>query len=206
MNKIYIIGIGPGSKDYLLPIAKTKIEDSDLLIGTKRLLSLFKDLKKETIPLKTNLDQIVSYIKETRKEKKIALLVSGDPGLYSLLNKISKILNRKEYQVIPGISSISLAAAKIGQPWQDYKIISLHGRKINNLASQVKNNPKIALLTDSKNSPEKIAQKLLAEGISNKKIIVFENLGYTKERIIETNLKTLSKMKGFGMCVMFITN
>ena len=47
MNKIYIIGIGPGTEDYLLPIAKREIERADCLIGAKRLLSLFAELNKE---------------------------------------------------------------------------------------------------------------------------------------------------------------
>lgn len=204
MNKVYIIGVGPGSLDYLLPVAKKEIERCDLLIGAKRLLLLFKDLKKETILLDGNFDKIISSLNTARKEKRIALLVSGDPGLFSLLSKISKVLNREEYIVIPGISSISVAAARVGEMWQDFKMVSLHGRKINNLVAQVEDHPKIALFTDLKFTPEKIAKQLLSQGITNRKVIVFENLTYPQERIVEVDLETLSKMKEFNLCLLFI--
>jgi cobalt-precorrin-7 (C5)-methyltransferase len=204
MNKVYIIGVGPGSLDYLLPIAKKEIERCDLLIGAKRLLLLFNHLKKENIILEGNLDKIISNLNTIRKKKRVALLVSGDPGLFSLLGKISKVLNREEYIVIPGISSISVACAKIGEMWQDFKIISIHGRKIDNLATLVKDNPKIALFTDQKFTPTKIAKELLSKGIENRKVIVFENLTYPEERIVEVDLENLSRMREFKLCLMFI--
>jgi cobalt-precorrin-7 (C5)-methyltransferase len=204
MNKVYIIGVGPGSLDYLLPIAKKEIERCDLLIGAKRLLALFKDLKKETILLEGDFDKVISKLNTFRKEKRIALLVSGDPGLFSLLGKISKVLNREEYVVIPGISSVSVACARVGQMWQDFKIVSIHGRKIDNLATLVEDNPKIALFTDQRFTPEKIAQELLSKGIKNRRVIIFENLTYPQERIVDVDLETLSRMKGFKLCLMFI--
>ena len=47
MNKVYIIGIGSGTEDYLLPMARKEIESSDCLIGGRRALRLFQPLHKE---------------------------------------------------------------------------------------------------------------------------------------------------------------
>jgi cobalt-precorrin-7 (C5)-methyltransferase len=204
MNKVYIIGVGPGSKDYILPVAKREIKRCDVLIGARKLLSSFKSLKKETVPLEGDFDNIISYIKERYREKRIGVIVSGDPGLYSLLGKISKAFNKQEYVVIPGVSTISVAAAKIGELWQDFKIISIHGRRIENIVNGVREHQKVALLTDPEFTPEKIANYLLSKGINNRCVIVFENLTYPDERIIETDLKSLSKMGDFGLCLMFI--
>ena len=204
MNKVYIIGIGPGTEDYLLPIAKREIERADCLIGAERLLSLFRELTKEKIRLEGHFDNVIPYIKENRDKKKIAVLVSGDPGLYSFLGQLSKVLSKEEYVVIPGISAVQIAFAKIGENWQDAEIISLHGREFGNLAKEIETYTKIFLFTDLSFSPEKIAAYLLNKGIENRRAIVFENLTYPNERIIDTNLKNLSKMKGFGLCVMII--
>ena len=204
MNKIYIIGAGSGTRDYLLPIAKREIERADCLIGAERLLSLFAELTKEKIRLEGHFDNVIPYIKENRDKKKIAVLVSGDPGLYSFLGQLSKVLSKEEYVVIPGISAVQIAFAKIGENWQDAEIISLHGREFGNLAKEVKNYAKIFLFTDLSFPPEKIAAYLLDNGIENRRAIVFESLTYPNERIIDTNLKNLSKMKGFGLCVMII--
>ena len=149
-------------------------------------------------------NEIIPYVKRNRNKKKIAILVSGDPGLYSFLHKISAVLKKKEYEVIPGISAMQLAFAKIGQSWQEAKIISLHGREMRNLAVQVRNNPVVFLFTDAEAPPEKIAAYLIVKGITRRRVIVLERLGYPDERIIDTNLRKLSKMRGFGLCVMII--
>ena len=96
MNKVYIIGIGPGAEDYLLPIAKRKIKEADCLIGAERHLLLFKHLNKKKIYLKGDFKKTVQYIKIHKDKKRIAVLVSGDAGLFSLLGQINKrILRRK---------------------------------------------------------------------------------------------------------------
>jgi cobalt-precorrin-7 (C5)-methyltransferase len=204
MNKVYIVGIGPGSKDYLLPAAKKEIKRSDVLVGGKRALALFRYLNKEEVYLEGHFDQAIRYIEENRDRKRIAVLVSGDPGLHSFLGQILRLLKKEEYIVIPGISAIQVAFAKIGEAWQDAKIISLHGRRVDNLVAEVKAYRRTALFTDPNFPPSQIASCLLENNIENRRAVVCENLTYPDERIINTDLETLSQMKGFGLCVMII--
>lgn len=204
MHKIRIIGMGPGSQDYLLPIAKKEIENADCLVGAKRLLLLFTRLKKEKIYLEGHFKDAVLYLKKNRARKRIVVLVSGDPGLYSFLEQVKKNLKRQSYEVIPGISSLQVAFAKIGESWNDAKIISVHGRTLGDLARQVNASPKVFLLTDSRFPPCRIASYLLDSGTGNRRAIVFENLTYPQERIVDTDFKRLSKMKDFGLCAMII--
>jgi len=203
-HKVYIIGIGTGTEDYLLPIARRTIESSDCLIGGKRALYLFQDLQKEEVLLEGNFDKVVSYLLNEKGKKKIAILVSGDPGLYSFLGKISRVLKRDEYVVIPGISTAQIAFARIGEAWEDAIILSLHGRRMGDLATRVKESSKIFLFTDPKFPPEQIASHLLERGVENRRAIVMENLTYPNERILDTDLDHLADMEGFGLCVMII--
>jgi len=203
-NKVYIIGIGSGTEDYLLPIARREIEASDCLIGGRRALRLFQDLSKEEILLEGDFDQVIPYLLKERERKRIAVLVSGDPGLYSFLRTISLFLKREEYVVIPGISTVQIAFARIGEGWEDATIISLHGRKTKDLAVRVKESSKTFLFTDPSFSPGKIAAHLLNEGVENRRAIVMENLTYPNERIVDTDLIHIPEMKGFGLCVMII--
>lgn len=204
MNKLRIIGVGTGAPDYLLPVAKKEIEKADCLIASKRLLSLFKRLKKEKIYLEGNFNDAILYIKKNLDKKRIAVLVSGDPGLYSFLERLKKDLKKESYEVIPGISALQVAFAKIGESWQDAKIISLHGRNSNNLVKEIKSSSTVFLFTDSHFPPDKIAAYLLKNGIENRRTVVFENLTYPKERILDTDLKKLTVIKDFGLCVMII--
>ncbi len=204
VNKIYIIGIGSGTEDYLLPIARKEIENSDCLIGGRRALRLFQPLHKEERLLEGHFEQVIPFLLKEREKKKIAVLVSGDPGLYSFLGTISKVLAREDYVVIPGISTVQIAFAKIGERWEDATLLSLHGRKMDDLAARVGSTMKTFLFTDQGFPPEKIAAYLLEKGVDNRRAIVMENLTYPDERIVDTDLKGLSGMEGFGLCVMII--
>jgi cobalt-precorrin-7 (C5)-methyltransferase len=204
MNKVHIIGVGLGTEDYLLPVARREIENSDCLIGGKRALRLFRDLHKEEIPLEGNFEEVIPYIEKNREKKRIAVLVSGDPGLYSFLGRISRGLKREEYDVIPGISAVQVAFAKIGEGWEDATIISLHGREANDLAVRVKESPKVFLFTDPDFPPDKITSYLLERGVENRRAIVMENLTYPNERILDTDLIHIAGMEGFGLSVMII--
>ncbi len=204
MNKIYIIGIGSGTEDYLLPVARKEIEGSDCLIGGKRALHLFQPLHKEEKLLEGSFEQVIPFLLKEREKKKIAVLVSGDPGLYSFLGTISQVLRKEDYVVIPGVSTVQIAFARIGERWEDATLLSLHGRKIDDLASKVESSMKTFLFTDPGFPPEKIATYLLEKGVENRRAIVMENLTYSEERIIDTDLKSLTGMGGFGLCVMII--
>lgn len=203
-NKVYVIGIGPGETDYLLPAAKREIEKAECLIGAKRVLAQFRYPDKKKIYLDGRYKEVISYIKNNKNRQKIAVLVSGDPGLYSFLGQVQPALKKEEYMVIPGISAMQFAFARIGEGWQDAKIISIHGRKAVNLAKEVKNSDKVFLFTDTRFPPQKIAGYLLDNGLENRRAIVFEALSYPNERIVEADLKTLSKKRGFGLCTMLI--
>ncbi len=203
-NKIYIIGIGSGTEDYLLPVARREIENADCLIGGRRALRLFQPLHKEERLLEGNFEQVIPFLLGEREKKKIAVLVSGDPGLYSFLGKISRVLKKEDYAVIPGVSTVQIAFARIGERWEDATLLSLHGRKVDDLAARVKNSMKTFLFTDSSFPPSRIASHLLEKGVENQRAIVMENLTYPDERIVDTDLKRLREMEGFGLCVMII--
>lgn len=188
----------------MLSIARRQIQRADCLIGARRILTLFRNLDKEKIYLEGDFDQAICYIKENKDKKRIAVLVSGDPGLHSFLSQIQLNFKKEDYMVIPGISTLQLAFARIGESWEDTKVTSLHGCKLGDFVKKVRNFKKVFLFTDAKFPPQRIATYLLKKRIRNRRVVVFEGLSYPDERIVDTDLKGLSKMGGFGLCVMLI--
>ena len=195
MGKVYIIGIGPGSKDYIPPVVCQKIEKADCLIGAPRLLSLFSNETKIFIILKDNYAEVIEYIKKNKEKKSIALLVSGDPGFYSFSAQITGKLKREEYEIIPGISSLQIACARIGESWQGMKVISLHGKNISGLEQSIQDHPKLFLLCDYKNTPAQIASYLFQKGIQERECIVFKNLSLQDEQILFSDIRSLQREK-----------
>lgn len=205
MHKIYVLGMGPGSKDYILPITIDYIKESDVLIGGKRNLQYFEELNKEKIYIGADLEKIMLYTRTHRREKKIAFLLSGDTGFYSMLKALREEFSPEEMIVVPGISSFQYLMAKIGEPWQDAYVGSLHGRPFD-LISALNSYEKIVLLTDGIYSPKWIANTLIENGFENKLMIVGENLSYQNERIQQAFPKEILKMPDFKMAVVVIKN
>ncbi len=205
MNKVLILGIGPGGPDYLLPITKKKISNADILIGGRRALELFPESMQTKIEIKANLAEIKDYIKANYQRFKLAVLLSGDSCFYSLLTYLREDFSEEQLEVIPGISSIQLLFARSGLGWQEAKFISLHGRKQSaQLIQAVKSNQQVGVLTDRHFSPELVAELLVDEGLGQKKIIVGENLSYPEERLIIGQAEQISKMEFAPLTVMLI--
>ncbi|AZO95930.1 precorrin-6y C5,15-methyltransferase (decarboxylating) subunit CbiE [Halocella sp. SP3-1] len=207
MNKIYVLGIGPGHRDYLLKITKDIIASSDVLIAGKRALEMFAELDKEKILITAELEKVRDYILANYQKKRISVLVSGDPGLYSMMNYLKKEIAQELLEIIPGISSLQLASARIKLNWDDLKISSLHGKDDREkFLREVRTNDKVGLFTDDKFSPNQICSFLLKQGIANKEVIVFENLSYPEERIVRGSLQELTEYSFAKLTVMVILN
>ncbi|WZL71776.1 precorrin-6y C5,15-methyltransferase (decarboxylating) subunit CbiE [Clostridiaceae bacterium 35-E11] len=205
MHKVYVLGLGPGSKEYILPVTTKIISTCDVLIGGKRNLQYFEGHGKEVLYIDGYLNVLIDYVKKHREKKKIAFLLSGDTGFYSMLNFLKKYFSADELEVVPGISSYQYLAAKIKETWQDAFVGSLHGRSFEFL-DIIKKYNKVFLLTDHKHSPTEIARSMVQNKILGKIMVVGENLSYDEERIITGKPEEIMEMEDFNMSVVVIKN
>ena len=198
VNKVIIVGCGPGSKKYLTGYAMQHIIHAEVLIGSRRLLSLFPDTDADTYVLSNNYKLLITRIVSlSKKKKKVVVLVSGDPGFFSYSKLIVDKIGNEKCEVIPGVSSVQLAFAKIGRTWNDACFMSLHGRsgKLASVVKKITDNDKVAVLTDNSNNVKLIAKKLIETGIKERKIFVCENLSLEKERIREFDVSSILKIR-----------
>ncbi len=197
VNKVTIVGCGPGSKKYLTGYAMQQIINAEVLIGSRRLLSLFPDADADTYVLSNNYKLLVTRIVSLSKKKKVVVLVSGDPGFFSYSKLIVDKLGVEKCEVIPGISSVQMAFAKIGRTWNDACFMSLHGRsgKLAAVVKKITDNEKVAVLTDNSNNVKLIAKKLLETGVKERMIFVCENLSLENERIREFDVSSILKIR-----------
>lgn len=182
MNKIIVLGLGPGAEEYILPVVFQKISECSVLIGGKRNLEIFQEEKCSKISIEGKYTKLEEIIRKELENGNVGLAVSGDPGFYSLLNIVKIYFPDEVIEVIPGISSLQYLFSKGIMNWQDALLVSLHGKQTDFIEA-VKENRKIGFLTDEQNSPCFIAKTMLKEGISDKKILVGERLSYKDEKI-----------------------
>ncbi len=205
-NKLYVIGIGPGSRDYINSAVTNVISQCEVIISGQRNLELFKDLKKEECVIENNLKELIEYIQVNIYSKKIAVIVTGDPGLYSLMEYLKKNLDGIEIEVMPGISAFQYLCAKLKISWNDIYITSLHGRENPELIGIVKQNFRTAVFAGGGNSPDKICSLLREEDIKNLKVTVGENLSYEHERIVQGSIEQIEGMEFDSLSIMIIEN
>ncbi|ODS34672.1 MAG: precorrin-6 methyltransferase CbiE [Candidatus Scalindua rubra] len=197
INKITIVGCGPGSKKYITGHAVQHIKNADALIGSRRLLALFPDVEADKYTLNKNYKPLITRIVSLSKHRKVVVLVSGDPGFFSYAKLIIDKVGIENCEVVPGISSVQLAFAAIGKTWSDACFVSLHGQKdrLSTLIKKVKEHKKVAVLTDNSNNVKLIAKRLLDEGLKDRKIYICEDLSLNKERIRKFDVSSMQKFR-----------
>lgn len=199
---VKVIGIGPGSPDYLLPAALGAVRDCQVVIGSSRALKLFDLTGKRTHLLTGDLASIIPVLKNRSPDESVGVLVSGDPGFYSLLTYLRRHFKPKELEVIPGISSMQVAFARLGFPWQKAHLLSLHGRTIDNFSSYLALREPLGLLVDSRATGQDL--KTMIEPFGSFKIHICRNLTYPDEEIVTVTVQELPQVGDFGNAVVVI--
>lgn len=201
-HRIKVIGIGPGSPEYLLPVAKAEVALCQAVLGSPRALALFQLEGKETRFLDGDLIGGLNFLLTKRIEGPVGVLVSGDPGFYSFLAFLRSHLSAEELEVIPGISSLQIAFARLALPWQNANLLSLHGRPSGDLTFYLEKGEPLGLLVDSRMKGKDLAKKLQAHG--DFKVHLCSNLTYPNEKIITLSISDLEKEIDLGNTVVVI--
>ena len=209
-GKIYIIGIGPGSSEYLTKKAVDTVKMSDYTVGSTRAIDLFGDVKN-TIPfnVKELLDSLKKGVSLAVEGNTVSILSTGDPGFSGVLNTVLRISAEKNFpkeniEVIPGISSLQLAAAECHIQWDNANVMTFHGRENIEDILPVINNGKITIALPSRKVKD-MAQFLLDNGVEeNRKVVVCERLSYPDEKIVEASLNDIAHSEFTYMCIIVI--
>ena len=186
---IHVIGLGLGNSETLGNDALYAINNATLIIGSQRQLScvqslLNSDQEQRNYPSPfADLNAQLSIYCVTHPENSLCLLASGDPLFYGISDFLLRHFPDDQLIFYSNTSSIQTAFARIKKPWQQAKVISLHGRPLSNLIPHLANNPLIALLTDKHSYPQAIADLLCMQGGNEAKLWICEALGSKDEKI-----------------------
>lgn len=202
----YIIGIGPGDQGFLYPLAAKVIKDADVLIGGKRNLAEYAHLHKKSLAIDKSLQTILDYIENNWQKESIAVLASGDTGLFSIRAYLQKKLPTVPFKVLPGISSLQYLMARENLSWNEMKIITLHGNDSINLCNTVAANAVTAIFTGNGNTPATIGQRLQNLSYAALEITVGENLSYPDERIVKGTPQEIAAGKFDDLNLMIVRN
>lgn len=185
MTPLHVIGIGLEGAAGLSPLVQEIVAQATLLVGSDRHLSYFPQHPARRIvlgDLSTVLEQVCQLVPENPC---IVVLVSGDPLFFGLGRLLLTKFDPAQLTFHPHISAVQLAFSRIKVPWQDAQVVSAHGRSLEALVQALQQGAdKIAVLTDTTNTPGAIAQLLLDLDLpTHYQFWVCENLGGPEERV-----------------------
>ena len=199
---LYIVGLGPGNKDYILPKAIDTLKKSDVIIGFKRLINDLDFIDTNKIVI-NSLRETLDYIQQNGQENIISLVASGDPTFFAISEYI-----KKNYPgnivVIPGLSSFQYLTTKLNKSWSYAFTGSVHARN-ENFIDKVKQNKLSIWLTDNKNNAAHLC-KLLIEHNINCSVIIGEYLSYENERILEGKPEEFINVDFSDMSILVVEN
>ena len=204
-NKIIVAGIGPGAENFITPAALEKIRAAKFLVGGRRALEQFANSQQETCAITKNLDAAINFIGEKISCAEVVVMVSGDPGYYSLLDLLRRKFSPEKIEVIPSISAIQLAFARLALPWHSATLLSFHGRRPADSDLKFAPNKILGLLTDAEFNSKTVAQILLENGwAENSSVAICARLSYPDEKIIRTNLIDAANSEPVKNCVLVV--
>jgi precorrin-6Y C5,15-methyltransferase (decarboxylating) len=224
MTPIQVVGIGLDGAAGLVESVQQIVNQATLLMGSDRHLSYFPQHPAKRVII-TNFHQAIQIIRQnlnleasqeqptpdqyacssiedefistgsTPSAPLIVVLTSGDPLFFGLGRLLLAELPPETLTFHPHLSAVQLAFNRIKLPWQDARLISAHGRSLDELVQALQQGvEKIAVLTDPTNTPSAIARLLLALDLpSPYQLWVCENLAGTDERVRQFEPEQLSE-------------
>jgi len=122
-----------------------------------------------------------------KRGEPVCVIASGDPMLYGVGATLTRDLDPSEFTVFPGVSSLSLAAGRLGWALQDVDVVSLVGRPLASLSRALHDGGRILVLSGDGRSPAAVAALLCEAGMCASRMCVLANLGGPQEHRIETS-------------------
>ena len=200
-NPCRIIGVLDDGAASLTPTALAHIRQADVIIGAERTLALFAGQFKpgaRTFDLTGQLKAVPGWIDAAREAgQSCVVLATGDPLCFGIAPYLAARLCTQALEILPNVSTLQLACARLGMAWQDVPFLSIHAKDagpwqrgagpshgLYRLAQAVHAHDRLLVLTSPDNTPARIAELLRIEGLADTvQMAVAENLLQPDEHV-----------------------
>ncbi len=205
-HKVAVIGVGPGGLADLSARRIAQILAADLLIASERHLEEFADFAGDTLVITGNVKEVAARCAAEVSKKDVVVLGSGDPNFFGIGRYLATKLGPEALDLYPAPSSMQEAFARAGIAWHDAVFASCHGRPVESVVAQVRDNQKVGLFTDPQNTPGKIARHLLDAGLPDLTCWVCADLGMESEQVTSGRLSEIAGQTFPALNVLILTH
>lgn len=208
-QEVIIAGIGMGAPGNMTLEVQRAIREADVLIGAGRMLEAAgeacEEARRKPCLDAYQPDEIRRFLDFHPEYGKAVLLQSGDVGFFSGARRLLNVLSDRTIHVLPGISSVVYLCSRLQVPWEDVYLLSLHGRKANEVDA-VRHHARTFLLSGKKGGVKEFCEKLCRYGLENVRVTVGEQLSYPEERIVTGTAGELAGQEFEALCVILTEN
>ena len=200
---ITIVGCGPGSSDYLTTEAVKAVEKAAILLGSERLLGLFSDVDCRKLVCPSHPGAAAELIESLLPDNPVTVLVSGDPGLFSLSRGLVAHFGMKYCRIIPGISALQVAFSRLGVDWREARILSSHAVDPQWDAEKLAEYDTIAILGGRPAGYPRLIEKI-AELKDQYSVTLLENLTLPDERVRQIKINELTTTDAASLVIVVL--
>jgi precorrin-6Y C5,15-methyltransferase (decarboxylating) len=163
-----------------------------VLVGPESCATLVPESLRGRLVAAASLEELVERI-EAAGPKRVVVLASGDPLFYGTARYVCSKLGKDRFEVVPHVSSMQLAFARVKESWEDAFLANLSGQSIERVIDRVRSSETAGLFTSDQWPAPAVARALLDEGIDAFQAYVCENLGSPDERVTQGSLADIAK-------------
>lgn len=194
-SKLVIVGIGDDGLAGLTEAARKVVTEADLLIGTPAMLRLLEGLPGRKLALDAEMPAALQQVRDAQSAGRPVLVSGGDPLFYGVARYLCDRLGKDQFEVVPHVSSMQLAFARVKESWEDAYLTNLAGRPLEAVVDRIRTAEKVGLFSSDEHPPGRLARALLERGIDYFRAYVCENLGSPDERVTQAELDELTGME-----------
>ncbi|HEX4128718.1 MAG TPA: precorrin-6y C5,15-methyltransferase (decarboxylating) subunit CbiE [Pirellulales bacterium] len=202
-KRIPIVGIGDDGLEGLTIAARQLVEQAEVLVGAEHLLALVPRSRAERVVVGADLEDVVTRIAASPSARTV-VLVSGDPLFYGLARFLCDRLGKDRFEVVPHVSSMQLAFARVKESWEDAYLTNLASHPLETVLDRVRIATKVGLFTTEAVPPSTVARELLRRKVDYYSAYVCENLGSPDERVTQGDLADIATQEFAPLNVMIL--
>ncbi len=202
--KLVILGIGDDGQAGLTEASRRVLAEADVLLGAPSVLDRLDRATGTKVVLEAEMPAALAQVREALSARRPVLVCGGDPLFYGVARYLCDRLGKDSFTVVPHVSSMQLAFARVKESWEDAYLTSLSDRPIEAVVDRIRTAEKVGLFSGDDHTPARLARALLDRGIDYFRAYVCENLGSPDERVTQAELTDLAGMEFSPLNVLIL--
>ena len=202
--KIHILGVGADGLAGLTLRGREIVTSAEMIFGSEAALRLLPEVNAERVRIGSDLQEVIEKLKTWYSKKSMVIVAGGDPLFYGVARYLCDRLGKDRFEVLPHVSSMQLAFARVKETWEDAYLTDLGTRSLDDVLDRIRTSETVGLFTSETYHPARIARELLVRGLDYFQAYVCENLGGPDERITPGELHEIQNMHFDPLNVMIL--